>query len=58
MNTLQYRPGTAKQRMDAKSSLNAGKMRDLRASHWGVGHSALGLSAPFNATRNSVSSKT
>jgi len=35
-STIQFRPGTAHQRMEARPSLNAEKKADLRASHWSV----------------------
>ncbi len=57
--TLAYRPGTAKERVDARPTLNAGQARDLRSSHWQVGQASTpSLSDAARGCRNSTSVKT
>ena len=45
MQTLQYRPGTAKDRSDARPLVSQEQRNNIRASHWGVEHQAVTLNA-------------
>ena len=59
--TIAYRPGTAKQRQEARPFLNAEKANDLRASHWKIGQGSLytpTLSGQGRGCRNTASVKT
>ena len=45
MQTLQYRPGTAKERSDARPLVSQERRNNIRASHWGVEHQSVTLNA-------------